>query len=260
MSTAKLEPQVLKNRQGQSFAVQVCRPDAQATEAVVLLPAIAGVNAYVADRAAHLVEGGYLAVVIDYFSQAAVKPDLSTPERIGAAVAAIDDRRVLDEVAQAIAWLAEQGIARDKVGVLGFCIGGTYAALAGCEQEGPACAVTYYGQLRYPERSDLKPADPIEMAPRLQAPFLGHFGDGDRLIGRDEIGQFAARLRSAQRHHEIRIYAGAPHAFDEWFRPAVFRPVASAEAWNATLTFLDWHLRQSLTCAARFIPHFQQGD
>ena len=84
------------------------------------------------------------------------------------------------------------------------------------------------------------------MAARLQAPLLGHFGDMDRLIGKDELADFSAQLREAQRHHEIHTYAGAPHAFDEWFRPAVFRPVASAEAWRRSLVFLDWHLRGRL--------------
>lgn len=261
MSATRLERQVLKDSEGSAFSIQVLRPtDEPATHAVVLLPAIAGVNAYVEDRAAQLRDAGYLVAVIDYFSRKDARPDLSTPERINAAVAAIDDRLVLQDVAQSMVWLTEQGVAREHVGVLGFCIGGSYAALAASLPRAPACAVTYYGQLRYPQRSAQKPIDPMEAAAQFRAPFLGHFGDIDRLIDAQEIADFAAQLRSTQRHYEVCLYGGAPHAFDEWFRPAVFRPVASAEAWNRTLTFLDWHLRQRLSGPVRTPIPPQKGN
>jgi carboxymethylenebutenolidase len=245
MNPTPLQQHVLLQEDARErFAIHVHQPDhADATHAVVLLPAIAGVNAYVAARAAQLARAGYLVAVVDYFSRSASQPDLSTPERIDAAVAAVDDHRVLADVRHVLDWIGERGIDRRHAGVLGFCIGGSYAVLAASEADGPACAVAYYGQLR---RSRPKALDPIGVAARLQAPLLGHFGDMDRLIGKDELADFSALLREAQRHHEIHTYAGAPHAFDEWFRPAVFRPVASAEAWRRSLVFLDWHLRGRL--------------
>lgn len=244
MSVTLLERYVVADAAGGPLGIHVRRSATPAAGAVVLLPAIGGVNDYVADRAGDLSASGYTVVIVDYFSRAPSKPDLSTPERIDAAVASVDDRRVLADVRCSLDWLAERGVPREQVGVLGFCIGGSYALLAASQRDGPACAVAYYGQLRYPQRTDLKPVDPMETAPDLKVPVLGHFGEMDRLISAQEIGDFSARLRAAQRHFEICTYAGAPHAFDEWFRPSAFRPVASAEAWRRTQVFLDWHLRQ----------------
>lgn len=261
MNATKLERQVLRDAAGQPFVVHVCRPASEpAAHAVVLLPAIAGVNEYVAERAAHLGDAGYMVVVVDYFSRTETKADLSTPERIGAAVAAIDDRRVLADIGDSIAWLNGIGIPRQHVGMLGLCIGGSYAVLAASQPHGPACAIAYYGQLRYQQRTEHKPLDPMSVASELQVPFLGHFGDMDRLISAQEITAFSAQLHGTQRHHEICTYGGAPHAFDEWFRPGVFRPVASAEAWHRTLVFLDWHLRQRLPARRPSIPPNHQGD
>jgi carboxymethylenebutenolidase len=240
-----LERSVLTDTAGDDFAIHVRWSAAPAAAAaVVLLPAIAGLNQYVADRAGDLSGCGYTVVVVDYFSRGEPAPDLSSPDRIDAAVAALDDRRVLGDIASSLHWLAGQGIPRERVGVLGLCVGGSYALLAAGQTEGPACAVAYYGQLRYPQRTARRPVDPMEAAADLRVPVLGHFGEMDRLISAQEVGDFGARLRAAQRHHELWTYAGAPHAFDEWFRPAVFRPAASAEAWRRTLVFLDWHLRQ----------------
>lgn len=249
MTPAPLQQHVLRQEDAsERFTVHVHQPaHGDATHAVVLLPAIAGVNPYVASRAAQLGSAGYLVVVLDYFSRAASLPDLSTPERIDAAVAAIEDRRVLTDIRHVFDWLGQRGIDRQHAGILGFCIGGSYAVLAASEAQGPACAIAYYGQLRNARPTATKPLDPIGVAARLQAPLLGHFGEMDRLISSRDLADFSAQLRETQRHHEIHAYAGAPHAFDEWFRPAVFRPVASAEAWRRSLVFLDWHLRGRLS-------------
>jgi dienelactone hydrolase len=237
----ELQARRLVDDDGRPFVIHAALP-AGASSAVVMLPAIAGVNDYVAARARQLAHAGHAVVAIDYFGRGEGAPDLTTPERIDAAVAALDDAQVLRDVRQAVAWIESRGVPRERVGALGFCIGGTYAVLSAAAPGLVACSAAYYGQLRYRQRTERKPMDPMSVAPELCAPLLGHFGDMDRLIGAHDIADFAARLREAQRHHEIRTYAGAPHAFDEWHRPAAFRPVASAEAWHRTLTFLDWHL------------------
>ncbi|MBW4490913.1 MAG: dienelactone hydrolase family protein [Trichocoleus desertorum ATA4-8-CV12] len=242
---SSFERQALKDAAGDTFHVSVLRrTEGWSEHAVVLLPAIAGVNPYIEEVALQLSNEGYDVVVMDYFSRVGTPPDLSTHEKIGEAVQALDDRRVLQEVDVVIGWLAMAGIDRSHVGVLGFCIGGTYAVLS-CESSNtPGCAVAYYGQLAYSKKTTQKPRDPVDAAEHLRAPVLGHFGTKDRLIGAPEINDFSERLWATGLAHEVHTYAGAPHAFDEWFRPMVFRPVASAEAWERTRIFLDWHLRQ----------------
>jgi len=247
MATTQLERHAVDDGQAQPFTLQVHQPaSGSARHAVLLLPAIAGVDDYIAQRAAHLGAHGYLVAILDYYGRTGVRPDLSSPERIGAAVAALDDREVLSNVRGAMNWLAGRDIGSERVGVLGFCIGGTYSILAAAESHPPACAVAYYGQLRYAQRSPRKPTDALDVAARPGAPLLGHFGDMDRLISAQDIAEFTAGTRAAQRYCEIHTYAGAPHAFDEWFRPPVYRPVAAAEAWRKTLVHLDWHLKGRL--------------
>nr|WP_276322987.1 dienelactone hydrolase family protein [Paraburkholderia silviterrae] len=220
--------------------------DTQAVPAlVVMLAAIAGVNDYVVTRAKNLCAEGYTVAVLDYFGREGAVPDLSTPQRIGEAVAALDDRRVLGDLGEILEWARSEGFPLSKVGLLGFCIGGTYAVLAGA-QHAVGCAVDYYGQLSYAARSERKPVAPVDVADSLKAPLLCHYGDWDRLVSREEIDGLTGRLRTAQKPYELFIYNGAPHAFDEWFRPAIFRPAASSAAWQRTRIFLNWHLRGHL--------------
>jgi carboxymethylenebutenolidase len=84
---------------------------------------------------------------------------------------------------------------------------------------------------------------PLDRARAIQAPLLAHFGTFDRLIPAADIEALETELKRATNQYELFTYNGAPHAFDEDFRPAAYRPVASELAWKRTVTFLDWHLK-----------------
>lgn len=212
--------------------------------AVLLLPAIAGVNDYVKAVAQRLAAGGYLTLLLDYYSREGAAPDVSTPEKIGQAVANLPDPRVLSDIGSALRFLeGDTRAATGKIATWGFCIGGMYSFLAACEYDGVAAAVDYYGAIQYGQLSDNKPVSPLDRAPDLKAPLMGHFGDFDRLISPNDVDIFTAALREHQKNHEFFVYRGAPHAFDEDFRPPVFRPAAAREAWSRSVTFLDWHLK-----------------
>jgi dienelactone hydrolase len=213
--------------------------------AILLLPAIAGVNDYVNRRAEALRAQGYLTVVIDYFAREGRAPDVSTPQKIGAAVAGLSDPCVLGDVGATVAALrGRDDVIGSAIGALGFCIGGVYSFLSACEDFGIAASVDYYGMIAYAETGPNKPVSPLDKVPELKAPLLAHFGDFDRLISMDEIAAFAAALRDNQKNHEVCVYGGAPHAFDEDERAPIYRPVASGEAWARSLAFLNWHLRR----------------
>ena len=215
----------------------------QRAPAVLLFPAIAGVNDYIKRVAGRLTAAGYSALVLDYYAREGRAPDVSTPEKIGAAVEALPDTRVLSDARAAIGALRRRpDVDARRIATLGFCIGGTYSALIACEADGIVAAVDYYGSIRYAATSMNKPVSPLDRAVELRAPLLAHFGSVDRLISLEDISAFEEALRSHGRHYELFLYRGAPHAFDEDFRPA-YRPVAAAEAWQRTLTFLNWYCR-----------------
>lgn len=216
---------------------------ARPAPAVLLFPAIAGVNDYIRRVGARLAAAGYATQILDYYAREGSAPDVSTPEKIGAAVEALPDTRVVGDAKAAIDALRNRpDVDAGRIATLGFCIGGTYAYFTACEDCGISAAVDYYGSIRYATTSANKPVSPLDRAGALCAPLLGHFGSADRLISLQDISAFDDALRSHGRSYEFFIYRGAPHAFDEDFRP-VYRPVAASEAWQRTITFLNWHCR-----------------
>lgn len=209
--------------------------------AVVLFPAVAGVNDYIRGIAAGLRAEGYGVQVVDYYEGGA-PPDLSTPQKIGAAVAALDDGRVLESAGRAVAAVLRAGAETGRIGALGYCIGGTYAMLAGCTLGGIGAVANYYGSVRYTALSQNKPASPLDRIGELGAPMIAHYGGADRFVPPADVDALEQALQEAGRTYELFRYAGAPHAFDEDFRPA-YRPVAAAESRARTLGFFNWYLR-----------------
>ncbi|OLS99495.1 hypothetical protein BJF90_08265 [Pseudonocardia sp. CNS-004] len=216
--------------------------------AVLVTSAIAGLNDYVSGVVDQLAAEGYVALGLDYYARTAGPPDLGSPDKIMAAVAALSDPDVLDDVATSVAWLRASSRCDGRVGMVGFCIGGTYALLGASGVDDLACAVSFYGTLRYPSPSESKPIDPLTTAAKARCPLLGHYGDADHLIPAADVDELRAITRGMAA--EIYSYPGAGHAFHEDFRPQVHRPVAAADAWRRTLVFLRYHLTSRFSASS----------
>jgi dienelactone hydrolase len=211
---------------------------------VVLLPAIAGMNDYVRRVAHRLSAGGFAVAILDYFARVGRSPDVSTLAAIDVAVNSLPDRCVIADACGLVSALREhEAIDPERIGSLGFCIGGMYSLMLSAETPDLSASVDYYGSVCYGKTSDLKPVSPLDRAKDIQAPLLAHFVTFDRLISAADIEALEAELKRASKPYELFTYNGAPHAFDEDFRPVAYRPVASKLAWERTNTFLDWHLK-----------------
>lgn len=208
--------------------------------AVVVVPAIAGINDYIERVCKRLATQGYLAVGLDYYLDRTT-PDLSDMSRILAAVASLADDEVVESIQSIVSGLGERAdVDADRVGMVGFCIGGTYSVLAASRVDGLACSVGFYGLLRYQELTENKPRSPLDTVDGLRVPLLMHYGDDDHLVPSDDV--IALQKQTSASRVEVYRYPGAGHAFHEDFRD-VYRPVAAQTAWLRTTIYLDWYLR-----------------
>lgn len=209
--------------------------------AVVLLTAIAGINPYMERVAGQLAEHGFTTLVLDYYARSGQVPDLSSPEKIMAAVGALSDPQTLGDLQDAVHYLAElETVNPERVAVLGFCVGGTYALMATSRVDGLRATAAFYGVLSYAKLSENKPLSPLDAVEASRVPLLAHYGDEDHLVPVTDVEALRERTRGAPA--EVYLYPGAGHAFHEDFRPDIYRPVAARLAWTRTLAHLDWHL------------------
>jgi carboxymethylenebutenolidase len=125
----------------------VARPDADSTRAIIVIPEIFGVNEGIRKKCDDWAAEGYLAIAPDIFWRFAPGVELS-PDIEAEFQQALDyfgqydaDDGVKD-IEAAIHWLRSQGA--EKIGCVGFCLGGRLAYMAATRTDIDA-SVGYYG-------------------------------------------------------------------------------------------------------------------
>ena len=198
------------------------------TPGVLLLQEIFGVSGYIKQRAADFAALGYYVVAPEiYWRLDDSALDESDPELLQRAMGIVQrldwDLAVSDAVA-ALEYLR----GRDRAtGVVGFCFGGGLGFNVAAASS-PDVLVSYYGSA-LPRL--------LELAPKVNARSLHHFGDADTYL---EVDAVVPALGEA----EIHRYPGAGHAFDNPL-PAFHHADASELAWRRTVDFLARNLPTS---------------
>jgi carboxymethylenebutenolidase len=216
----------LNAEDGHKLTAYVARPEGKSIAGLVVVQEIFGVNAHIRSVADGYAKDGFLAVAPALFDR--IQPgvelgyegaDLQAAMRF---VPLIDMEKSLADVAAAVEFA---GSATDKkVGVIGYCLGGTLAWLAATRLH-PAAAVGYYAG-RIGNYAGETPAAPVML----------HFGKQDKHIPADEVEKVHAV------HPEVEIFwYDAGHGFNCNPRPS-YDAGAAAQARERSLSFLNKHL------------------
>jgi carboxymethylenebutenolidase len=213
--------------------------DGPARPGVVIIPDVWGVSDLYRRVAQRLVQEGFAVLVVDpyrYTGREGLTPETAIPF-----IGQLDDASVLRAVQEAIEALAASPQVRgQKVGLIGFCMGGQYALLAACTCKGLSACAPFYGMVRYAAGLDphKKPRQPLDAIADLSCPVLGLYGAEDNLIPVADVEELKRRLGRTKHAHEVHLYPGAGHAFLNDTRPDAFRPTAAADAWGRLVPFL----------------------
>jgi carboxymethylenebutenolidase len=209
--------------------------------AVIIIPDVRGLTEHYRDIGRRFANEGFFALAIDLYSREGA-PEIPDVEAAFRWMRQLDDRRVLADIGGAMRFLGSRPEVRARsIGITGFCMGGQYALMAACTVPNIAACVSFYGMLRYDEKTAIKPQSPLDLAPGLSCPYLGLFGEEDALIPRADIKQLESILRRAGKTFQTKIYAGAGHAFFNDQRLEAYRPEAAKDAWTRTLDFFRTH-------------------
>jgi dienelactone hydrolase len=187
------------DRAGLSASLVLPQTGRRGVAAIVLLPAIAGVNDYVGRVAQRLAAGGFAVAILDYFAREGRAPDVSTPAAIDVAVASLPDRRVIADACALVGALREhEAIDPERIGSLGFCIGGMYSLMLSAETSDLSASVNYYGSVRYATTSSQKPVSPFDRVKDIPGPV-------PRTFWHVRPADFRSRHRRARRRAEARL-------------------------------------------------------
>jgi len=211
----------LKAADGHKLAAYIATPAGKPRGGVVVIPEIFGVNSHIQQTTDGFAADGYLAVAPAMFDRAQRNYDTgySQPE-IEAGVAImqkLDWKQSMLDVQAAIAEAAKGG----KVGIVGYCYGGTVSWMAAARVSGLACAVPYYGGGMHGLIGE-----------RPKIPVMCNFGEADQSPTLAQAKEIAAAHPAITAH----FYPGAGHGFNCDQRGS-WNPEAAKLARQRTLEF-----------------------
>jgi carboxymethylenebutenolidase len=206
---------------------------------VVVVQEAFGVNDHIEDVVRRFAEAGYLAVAPHLFHRTGdPKLGYGNMEEVMPHMKALSPETILEDMDVAIDHLGTAGITLDRIGVVGFCMGGTVTLLISTERPVGA-GVTFYGGGVTQGRFGFPPL--VEVAPHLQAPWLGLFGDLDQGIPVDDVEALRAAAATSDLPTEVVRYPDAGHGFHCDQRDS-YHAESAADAWQRTLAWFEEHL------------------
>lgn len=151
--------------------------------------------------------------------------------------------KVPDDLAAAVTYLQSQkNVVPDRIGAVGWCMGGGYALLLAVADPRLAASVVYYGPVTPP------PGPAAADLVKIKAPVLAHFGREDFGIALTSVKLWANNMREAGKHLELHLY-DAGHGFAEHHAMPPTHGEHHTEdlaalSWQRTLAFLRTHLKK----------------
>jgi len=211
---------------GHKFAAFVAQPAGKPRGGVVVIPEIFGVNSHIQQTTDGFAADGYVSVSPVSFEKTQRKYDTgySAPEiEAGRAIMQkLDPKNSMMDVQAAIKEASKAG----KVGIVGYCYGGTVSWMSAARASGLACAVPYYGGGMH---------GLIGEKPKV--PTMCNFGELDQSPTLAQAKEIAAAHPEITAH----FYAGAGHGFNCDQRGS-WNAEAAKLARSRTVEFFRKHL------------------
>ncbi|HEX8920521.1 MAG TPA: dienelactone hydrolase family protein [Pyrinomonadaceae bacterium] len=222
----KTETLNIAEKNGATTAYVALPAEANSSAAVFLIHEWWGINDHVRDLAERYAKEGYICIAPDLFRG-------KTAKSVEEASRLMDELQLDDgvQIIRSAIEEAERTYSLGKIGITGFCMGGTFALRAACEIERLAAAAPFYGDI--PEEQTLA---------KLKTPTLFVAAALDAWITPEKVNE----LKEAAHKHNLPVEIvsyNADHAFFNDTRPQVYDPEAAADAWQRVLNLFRERLK-----------------
>jgi carboxymethylenebutenolidase len=214
-------------RDGHEFQTWLAAPPGRPRAAILVVQEIFGVNSHIRAVTDGYAAAGYVAIAPALFDRVRRGIELgysaADMQEGRGYVKQLQRGQTLADLSAAIAVVKHAG----RVGVVGYCWGGTIAYVAACELP-IACAVAYYGASITKE---------LEKQPKC--PLMYHFGEFDKHITASDI----AKIKAAHPQGEFHTYR-ADHGFNCEQR-ASYDAASAQLARERSLAFFAKHVARA---------------
>jgi carboxymethylenebutenolidase len=224
---------------GEAMGLYDAAPQGTARGAIVVFQEAFGVNDHIQDICDRLAAEGYRAVAPHIFHRTG-DPTIAYDDmqEVMSHIMALNGEGLEADLDASLEYLAGQGFGPERVGVVGFCAGGSITFMAAAYRNLGA-AVTFYGGGITESRFGIPPL--LDLAPTLQTPWLGLFGDQDQGIRPDQVEALREGVSEAKVDAEIVRYPEAEHGFNCDARES-YHEASAKDGWARMLAWFDTHL------------------
>jgi len=214
---------------GSTASGYLSKPEAGKGPGVIVIQEWWGLVDHIKDVADRFAREGFVALAVDMYQGKIAK----SPDEAGKLFMALNIDHAEKDLRGAIKFVVSQKeTVGEKVGTVGFCMGGQLSLYAACANANVGACVNFYG---------IHPNVHPNIA-GLQAPVLGFFAEKDGSVTPEAARKLEARLKGAGKQTEFHIYPGVSHAFFNDTRAEVYNKVYAKESWERLLRFFREHL------------------
>ena len=204
------------------------RPEGEGLYAgVVLIQEWWGLEEHILDVTRRFAGEGFVTLAPDlYHGQVTSEPTDAMKLAQG-----MDRDRAMKELNGAVSYLKSLPFTTDKVGVIGFCMGGALSMSISClNRDLDACVVFYGGN-----------PSPLELLQSMSCPLLGLYGDLDQRQ-MDSLPDLRTALDLYGKKYDIHVYPNSHHGFFNDTKPAAYGAESAKDAWEKVLGFFSANL------------------
>jgi len=189
-----------------------------------------GLNPHTEDVARRLALANFMAFAPDVLTPVGGYP--GDDYQGGQLFSSLDPDKRFEDIVAAALWLKNRDDCTGKIGVTGFCYGGSVSnQLAVRLGSDLAAAVPFYGG-----------AAPLDQVDNISAAIMVMHGALDaRLV--NAWPDYDQALTDAGVTHEGHIYPGAVHGFFNDATPERYNEAAATDAWNRMVDWFNTHVR-----------------
>lgn len=197
--------------------------------AIIVIHEWWGLNDWVTGNADLFAKRGYAALAIDLYRG---KNTMSAEEAHELMRGLPEDRAAKDLRAAALYLRSRKDVDPERIGSIGWCMGGGYSLVASMTVPDLAASVVCYGRIV---------SEPEEVN-KIGSPLLGIFGEADRGILISDVRKFDQMAKEAGKDVTIVAYPKAGHAFMNPNNKSGYLERTSEDAWSKILTFFNEQL------------------
>lgn len=192
--------------------------------AVLVLHEWWGLNEHIKEVTGRFAKEGWVAFAPDLYGRRVTQD----PGEASAWMTKLRTDQGMELIKQAFEYLkAQPFVTKGKIGITGFCMGGSYALLAACRLKGLSASAPFYGNF----------PDKIDEMEKIKCPVLFFAGGKDGWITQEVVGKIEAAFKKYKIRGTVQRYEQADHAFFNDTRPEAYDRAAALDAWKRVLQF-----------------------